>query len=49
VLEGEERERTLALIAERLACRPALAPVRATRERGDHGASERATPASAVR
>jgi len=27
VLEGEERDRTLALIAERLACRPAVEPV----------------------
>jgi 4-hydroxy-tetrahydrodipicolinate synthase len=48
-LEGEERERTLALIAERLACRPMLEPVQATTvgaARGDLPA--RATPASSA-
>jgi 4-hydroxy-tetrahydrodipicolinate synthase len=49
VLEGEERESTLALIAERLACRPALEPERATSagNRGDRHV--RATPASSAR
>jgi hypothetical protein len=46
VLDGPEREATLALIAERLACRPTIEPVRAAPMGGRQA---RATPASAAR
>ena len=49
VLEGEERESTLALIAERLACRPALEPERATSAGSHSDRHVRATPASSAR
>jgi 1-pyrroline-4-hydroxy-2-carboxylate deaminase len=46
VLDGPERKAALALIAERLACRPTIEPVRAAPMGGRQA---RATPASAAR
>jgi 4-hydroxy-tetrahydrodipicolinate synthase len=50
VLEGDERREALALIADRLACRPVLEPVGAPlgKESSDAGVA-RATPTSAAR